>query len=83
MANAITRNLPSPNGRKSTDMNDIDDKLMNLQARKRALKHAIREERIRQNAVDREQKKQERLRKLQNETAWLMDQAAALGIHNV
>lgn len=61
-------------------MNDIDEKMLDLQARKRALKHAIREERIRQNAVDREQRKAERFRRLKNETTDLEDMAARLGI---
>lgn len=61
-------------------MNDMDDKLMNLAARKRALKHAIREERIRQNALSREQAKMDRIARLKRETEYLEQQAANLGI---
>ena len=60
-------------------MNDIDERMLQLQARKRTLKFAIREERIRQNAIDREQRKQERFRKLQQETKDLEDTAYHIG----
>jgi hypothetical protein len=60
-------------------MND-DNIVQDLQARKRALKHAIREERLRLNAIDREARKRERVRKLKDENDSLAREAHRLGI---
>jgi hypothetical protein len=51
-----------------------------LKARKRALQHAIREERIRLNAIEKERNRRERIRKLQEETEELERQARNLDI---
>jgi hypothetical protein len=61
-------------------MND-EERMQQLQARKRTLKHAIREERIKQNAADREARKQERFSRLKNETRELEIMAERLGIN--
>lgn len=57
-------------------MNDyLDEQIQDLQAQKRHIKHLMREERLRQNAKDREERKRERIRKLKSEVADLAAQA--------
>lgn len=60
-------------------MNDKDIEKV-LRAKKRALRHVIREERIRLNAIEQEKRKQERIYRLEQDVETLNAEAYRLGI---